>query len=222
MSETEVSCEEGLALKLRRLRDKCRVTALQKALPDEGVTWSSEVAAGRIRPEWELAEDPRAPIRSAGDLKQLTASDLAWAAGLFVGEGYCGNWQRGDYGNVAISIRMLDERSVTRFALMFDRRVRSWPLHYDRTRLGYQVDAIGKTAEAILARLWPFIEGTDKGDQVKRVCEQVGVMGWVDGTATSPRPRRRGNKPRGPLSEETKRKIGAANKKRWAEKRFNA
>lgn len=44
-------------------------------------------------------------------------SDLAWAAGLFEGEGYAGSRQVGPHGNTApmLSLAMTDEETVRRF-----------------------------------------------------------------------------------------------------------
>lgn len=150
----------------------------------------------------------------------VSDTDAAWAAGLFAGEGYCGVHRRRDLFYVHISMQMLDERSIHRFARMFERRVGAYPLAYDKTRLRFVVRASGRAAEGILRVMWPHITGTDKGDQIRAACLRTGVLGWVDGTATMIRPVRR-ERGRAAMSPQTKERIAAGHRARTERRRNN-
>jgi hypothetical protein len=149
--------------------------------------------------------------------------DAAWAAGLFAGEGYCGVITRGQRKYMNLQVGMLDERSVARFAAMFGMKMITLPLSYDRSRKLFRITASGRSAERILTVMWPFLEGTAKGDQVEAACRKVGVFAWVTGEATTPRvPRDGGNQWNGRShTPETKAKMAAA-KRAWWESHRNA
>lgn len=70
---------------------------------------------------------------------------------------------------------MLDARAVAKFGKIVGRPSYSWPYHCDPTRKVYRIEASGRTAEAILAHLWPYLKDTEKADQIKAACKTVGV-----------------------------------------------
>lgn len=164
-------------------------------------------------------ETTRVPAREVDPIRD--AVEIAWAAGLFAGEGYCGAIRRGKHKTVHLAVKMLDERSVQRFAALFGRSLRKMPLAYDKTRWCFEASADGRPAEEMLALMWPYLADTAKGDQIRAACHEVGVFAWVDGSATEPRPTRLGgNQWTGKRhSDETKAKMSAAHKARWARKR---
>lgn len=165
-------------------------------------------------PEWSVQE-----IEAVGELP--SAVDLAWAAGLFAGEGYCGAIPRGKHKYLSAQVQMLDEQSIRRFAGIFGRSVATFRLHYDESRFVYRVIAGGRPAEQMLAAMWPYLVGTAKGDQIQAAAEEVGVFGWIDGSATEERPARlNGNQWSGKKhTPETKAKMAAARRAYWARRR---
>ena len=153
------------------------------------------------------------------EFAESTSSDLAWAAGLFAGEGYCGLVRRrGECRYLSLQVTMLDERCVERFGRIVGRPAYSWAYAVDRERRVFRVQAVGRTAEEILSKLWPFLKGTDKGDQIEAAARTLGVFGYINGTAKKPRlARDGGNQWRGRKhSEETKKKMSESAKRRWA------
>ena len=162
--------------------------------------------------------DPKISVPDDKFHDDVSEVDAAWAAGLFVGEGWVGATYRSGLPSVDLSVGMLDERSVNRFARLFDRRVYVEKLGYDASRVRLVARACGRSAEGVLRVLWPHIVGTDKGDQARDACLRAGVLGWVDGTATTPRPARR-ERGRSSMSPQTKDKIAAAQRARWERQR---
>jgi hypothetical protein len=176
-----------------------------------------EASTDEIAPRLDVLSDWRAAQAEHYELAMEVpfgyppATDLAWAAGLFAGEGSCIVIRRKTRTYMFLSIQMLDERSVQRFASIFDKRVETYPLYYDKSRRTYRVSGAGRTAEAILRVMWPYLEGTDKGDQVERVARECGVFAWIDGTAVEPRSRRDGG------NQWTGRRHSTATKKKMSE-----
>jgi hypothetical protein len=128
--------------------------------------------------------------------------ELAWAAGLFVGEG-CITVTRtynssGTYPYLRLDMRMYDERAVRRF-------IAATGANYHRTfskqrqHVVHGAAAVGRSAERILATLWPYIADTEKGEQALSRARELGVEDWVTGVRTDARPqsneRRRGRIP---------------------------
>ena len=117
--------------------------------------------------------------------------NAAWCAGMFIGKGCtCKITSRnssGTFDYIHIQISMRDERAITLFAKHFgvNYRVIFVKAHgYDI----YRVSATGRTAEKILAAMWPFVKGTDKGDQAERVARELEVFDWISGKRTDQRP----------------------------------
>lgn len=119
-------------------------------------------------------------------------SDLAWAAGLFVGEGSCAPHARrrkDGTGHVYIKLGMYDERGVERFRKAIEPAVLSTPglvhkyvkLHCRKVvRSGvekefYCVDLGGRPALAALRALWPHLSDTHKGDQIMAALDAVSI-----------------------------------------------
>lgn len=113
-------------------------------------------------------------------------TDLVWCAGLFVGEG-CTYLHRGRY--LTIKISMHDMRAVMRFFqttqpfLLPTRgtrpsnpRVIMEPYTYHgEPKTNYTVRYGGNPALGVARALFPYLEGTDKGDQMVRVAREAGV-----------------------------------------------
>lgn len=216
---------------MRRMRPRFVLSYVRDgalgALDARRSSWSEAVAARRPRKIVKLpgheagrgVETARVPAREVDPIRD--AIEIAWAAGLFAGEGYCGAIRRGKHKTVHLAVKMLDERSVHRFAALFGRSLRKMPLAYDKTRWCFEATADGRPAEEMLALMWPYLADTAKGDQIRAACHEVGVFAWVDGSATEPRPTRLGgNQWTGKRhSEAAKAKMSAAHKDRWARKR---
>jgi hypothetical protein len=109
---------------------------------------------------------------------------VVWATGLFIGEGCVGSClskkNNINYEYLDLQISMMDERAMRRFGDLFNVTVMKMFLER-RQYFIYKVQVRGKTAEQIIAEMWPYMEGTDKGDQVIRVCKRLGISDWVIG-----------------------------------------
>lgn len=115
-----------------------------------------------------------------------TDFELAWAAGLFSGEGcaYVHAHAGRGYAYAGFSIGMCDKRSIVRFreAILpyIGARVKS-------SRVGVEINSrnravgepfhtvhlVGKPARSVLEALLLHLEGTDKGDQIVRVLTET-------------------------------------------------
>lgn len=115
--------------------------------------------------------------------------ELAWAAGLFAGEGCASllRQQHRSYVYPALSLVMMDKRSVERFCQALapyagPRRkgpisgleVRSGKSSHNKTV--WQVRVAGESARNLFAVLLPLLEGTDKGDQIARVLREADAL----------------------------------------------
>jgi hypothetical protein len=122
---------------------------------------------------------------------EMRVNDVAWAAGLFVGEGNVGRsisrTTSGTFEYIHIQIGMYDERAISQFATAVGVSYRKLFLKA-RSRFFYRVLVRGRTAERILASMWPYIEGTDKGDQALVYAKRLGVEDWITGYRTDARP----------------------------------
>lgn len=146
----------------------------------------------------------------------MNPEDRAWAAGLFVGEGWCGTVDRrnGTLTYVSLTVSMLDERAVARFAEIVGRPYYWWELSYDKARQVYRCQAIGRTAERILTELFPAMIGTDKGDQTIRAFKAAKVPLARDGVYVErPRVVRDQSGKNNPNAKLNKRKATAIRKK---------
>lgn len=82
---------------------------------------------------------------------------------------------------------MYDERAIRRFANVFS--VPHHPLFLKaRNRIFYKVLIRGRSAEKMIARMWPYIKDTDKGDQAMRYAKRLGVEDWITGARRGVRP----------------------------------
>ncbi|MGH7176513.1 MAG: hypothetical protein ACREJC_03945 [Tepidisphaeraceae bacterium] len=118
-------------------------------------------------------------------------AELAWAAGLFVGEGNVGRTYahkpNRSYEYLHIQLGMRDQRSVSRFARVFGFSCR--PIFLKKRGYDFfKVQVRGRNAERALALMWPYIEGTDKGDQTLRYASRLGLEDWITGEKTGNRP----------------------------------
>jgi hypothetical protein len=128
-------------------------------------------------------------------------NNIAWAAGIFTGEGctgrvFCKN-SSGVFEYLSLQIGMYDERSIARFATIFSASYRGLFLR-TRQRWFYKVHLRGRPAERAIARMWPYLKGTDKGDQAYAAADRLGVADWITGKRRGERPQlqnvRRGRK----------------------------
>lgn len=121
----------------------------------------------------------------------IQESDIAWCAGLFIGEGNVGRiasrTTSGTYEYLCLQISMYDWRSIEKFADILGLKSYSYH-HKQRNCVCWKVCARGRTAEAALAVLWPFICGTDKGDQAMKYAKYLGVEKWITGESVGVRP----------------------------------
>lgn len=128
-------------------------------------------------------------------------SELAWAAGLFVGEGNVGITRshklQGWYEYLKLQLGMYDERAVQRFAEAICVSYSTYWLP-KQEHWFYRASAVGRTAEKALATLWPYLEGTDKGDQViqatRKLDEGDAVLDWIINARMGNRPQRQNMK----------------------------
>ena len=116
--------------------------------------------------------------------ENLSDVDVAWAAGLVIGEGSVGRVRStnasGTFEYIGLQLGMYDRRAIARFASTFGIvYLESYLKH--RRHWFYKVYPRGRTAEKILSALWPHIRGTDKGDQLLRISEDLGLRSWVTG-----------------------------------------
>lgn len=125
----------------------------------------------------------------------LTPSDrdVAWAAGLFTGEGNVGRSvaKRGSLTFEYLHVQMLmcDRRSITRFAKLFG--LTPYKVFVKlRGYYAYRIAARARTAERVLALMWPYLKGTDKGDQAARFARRLRVYPWISGQKTGVRRQR--------------------------------
>lgn len=118
--------------------------------------------------------------------------DLSWAAGLFVGEGsifiqhrFKGTPKEKRY--ITVSLLMTDERTVKRFREIVTpyatyQRKRTKPNALNaftpkrpNSRPVFQYSLTGVPAIGVARALYPYITNTDKGDQMKRHFETLGL-----------------------------------------------
>ena len=123
-------------------------------------------------------------------LPESSDEETSWAAGLFVGEGCASLMRRKtrvrELEYPVLLLDMLDERSVRRFALIFGLPFKSlsyaWPGSPHTLR--YRSQARGARAAAVFARLLPFLAGSEKEVQIRRILRESGwtenANGWVN------------------------------------------
>ena len=109
---------------------------------------------------------------------------IAWAAGLFIGEGSVGSClskkNHISYEYLDLQISMMDERAIVRFAKIFHVNVIKLFLKL-RGYYIYKVHTRGRTAERMVGQMWNHLRGTDKGDQAVRVCKRLRISDYVIG-----------------------------------------
>lgn len=118
--------------------------------------------------------------------KKPSATELAWAGGIFVGEGHVST-ERRKTPYLIFAISMNDHRSVMRFAETIAYFI---PERYNWKSLGQSVSVTfptysgkvcarihlgGRSAEGACRALWPWLEGTDKGDQCEAAFDRAGL-----------------------------------------------
>jgi hypothetical protein len=118
-------------------------------------------------------------------LPRIRAADIAWAAGLFIGEGCVGishsRKKVRTFHYLGLQLSMYDERAVARFARIFALNYQTHWLKRQKHYI-YKVFPRGRTAEKILAAMWPHLRGTDKGDQAVAKASKLRILGWITGT----------------------------------------
>ena len=77
-----------------------------------------------------------------------------------------------------IELKMLDEQSVRRFAGVLG--LTYYTEFYQDHRMAYSARASGVQAVRAIEAMWPFLDGSDKADQVLRVLSE---SGWVRETS---------------------------------------
>lgn len=120
-------------------------------------------------------------------------TELAWAAGLFAGEG-CVSIQRGKrLWNPTLALGMYDERAVRRFAVaVASARPMKVAKVANRVRPGVQnagftyiVRVGGQGVKSVVSLLAPYLEDSDKYDQAIRVFAEVEDHNLRTGAAQS-------------------------------------
>jgi hypothetical protein len=118
--------------------------------------------------------------------------DLSWAAGLFVGEGtiFIQHRRKGtekEQRYITVSLLMTDERTVKRFreivtpyATYTRKRTKPNALNgftpkRPNSKPVFQFTMTGSGAVGVARTLYPYLAGTDKGDQMERVFKQMGL-----------------------------------------------
>jgi hypothetical protein len=112
---------------------------------------------------------------------------LAWAAGVFVGEGHVSVENR-TRKYLICAISMNDKRAMVKFARAVAPFV---PHRYNWRSLGqgvpitsatyaegketWRIHLGGRVAEAVIRGLWPYLKGTDKGTQSEIAFEKAGL-----------------------------------------------
>lgn len=130
--------------------------------------------------------------------------DLAWAGGLFVGEGCVtivqSGKKSGNYRYLKIDVRMYDEFCIRRF-IEVTGAAYTLTKPKNRTRFVHCARAVGRSAERILGLLWPYLEGTEKQEQAVQKAAELDIdVEWINGKNRTERPQRkdlrRGRKPK--------------------------
>jgi hypothetical protein len=149
------------------------------AAQDTSVVGSSSSRIEQVRTQG------RRPRSWLLDVSKFNPLEVIWASGLFAGEGYAGIEIRkkgsATYRYPVASVTMLDENAVSRFASAFFASAfalrRS---NYSST--AYRVHLRGSGAEACIRAMYPHLFFTDKGDQIVRQFETLGLELNPDGT----------------------------------------
>lgn len=132
----------------------------------------------------------------------VSPMDRKAAAWLFRGEGCITIAHNGNGGAyLSCQLVMADRQSVADFAAVFGLRCSSYLYTYKgEVKRFWRVGIAGKEAEKMLALMWPYLSGTDKGDQALRVAQQLGVEDWITGARCDERRDRRSDHPRDPVT----------------------
>lgn len=113
---------------------------------------------------------------------KIRTSDLAWAAGLVVGEGCFLVVKRGkkrDLTYPQFSIGMCDARAIRRFSRIasgiLGRKCKPYNFFSSAGALVFRCLTAGSTAARLGVALLPYMTGTDKGDQFRSVMRKCGL-----------------------------------------------
>lgn len=118
-------------------------------------------------------------------------TDLAWAGGLFVGEGSVfAQHRKGAKSYLTLALLMTDERTVERFRAIVEpyvermrqrspNKITRYQPKRPNSRLVYHYQLTGYPALSVARALHPHLTGTDKGDQLERVLEDLGLDLWA-------------------------------------------
>ena len=106
--------------------------------------------------------------------------EVIWAAALFAGEGYAHSVDRRSGSarrpSAALRVKMLDGRAVEVFAGAFGLHFRMGLYPRDPSRVIYEVSVAGVVAEQVLQAIFPYLNGTAKAEQVKRVASSAEIQ----------------------------------------------
>jgi hypothetical protein len=119
----------------------------------------------------------------------MKKSDLAWMAGLFIGEGCVqaviskskSPKSRRQWGYVGLHICMADIRAIERFAKGveeiigkdYECGIQALKGRPQSRKVLYGIHLSGSSAKKVLDRLMPFMADTDKGDQYRAALERA-------------------------------------------------
>jgi hypothetical protein len=135
--------------------------------------------SGCHKPETVLLAPTRRSRDWLLDRSKFDQSETIWAAGLFVGEGHCGVQLRRKAGKEfrypMLSLSMLDEAAVSRFANAFFAKYGTIERASYSTGRCFRVHVSGSSAEAALRAMYPHLIETDKGDQIARVFSDLNL-----------------------------------------------
>jgi hypothetical protein len=133
-------------------------------------------------------EATKVSLRGSG--RSVESVELAWAAGLFIGEG-CFSVKRSKYFSMGIA--MQDELAIKRFAqivepLLGESQAYAWRYRIQEVKICHRVrDYKGVQKEhweicvqgargiPIARALYPYMIGTKKGEQLERVFARLGL-----------------------------------------------
>lgn len=113
--------------------------------------------------------------------KNFSETDLAWAAGLVIGEGSFGIITRsGRWRYLQFQMQMYDERAMRRFSDLFGLTLYTYE-QKDREHLYHRAVAIGRSAERVFLLMAPHMRDTDKYDQAIQKITELGRLKELEG-----------------------------------------
>ena len=110
-------------------------------------------------------------LQSIGDKRQINREDLAWAAGLFEGEGSFTFARRGKYVSIVAELGMTDEDRVKRFQEVLG--IGNTTVHTKPIKTHWKTMYLWKTGsfegvQAVISMLWPWL-GPRRRNRAKEI-----------------------------------------------------